>query len=142
MRLFICVVVLAALPLAACGSSPTTPSIVTSVGSFTITDVRLGTGAEATVGKSLTVNYSGWLYDTSKTEGKGTPFDSNAGRGPFPFVLGGNVIAGWNQGVAGMKVGGLRRLIIPPNLAYGAAGSGPIPPNATLVFDVELLSVQ
>jgi FKBP-type peptidyl-prolyl cis-trans isomerase FkpA len=143
MRSFVRVLALATLPLvAACGSSTTSPSIVTSSGTFTITDVRVGTGADATVGRSLTVNYSGWLYDTSKTEGKGTQFDSNTGRGPFAFTLGGNVIAGWNQGIVGMKVGGLRRLIIPPNLGYGAGGSGPIPPNATLVFDVELLSVQ
>ena len=146
MRSFMCVLAFAALPLvAACGSSSsatTSPSIVTSSGPFTVTDIRIGSGAEATVGKALTVNYTGWLYDTSKAEGKGQQFDSNTGRGPFPFTLGGNVIAGWNQGIVGMKVGGLRRLIIPPNLGYGAAGSGPIPPNATLIFDVELLSGQ
>jgi FKBP-type peptidyl-prolyl cis-trans isomerase FkpA len=144
MRSLVRVLAFAVLPLiAACGSSSTaSPSIVTSSGPFTVTDVRVGTGTEATVGKTLSVNYSGWLYDTSKTEGKGTLFDSNSGRGAFQFVLGGNVIAGWNQGIVGMKVGGLRRIIIPPNLGYGAAGSGPIPPNATLIFDVELLAVQ
>jgi FKBP-type peptidyl-prolyl cis-trans isomerase FkpA len=143
MRSFVRVLALAALPLmAACGSSSTSPSIVTSSGSFTVTDVRVGSGAEATAGKTLSVNYTGWLYDTSKTEGKGTQFDSSTGRGAYVFTLGGNVIAGWNQGIVGMKVGGLRRIIIPPNLAYGAAGSGPIPPNATLIFDVELLAVQ
>ena len=89
------------------------------------------------------MNYTGWLYDGSKAETKGTQFDSNTGRGAFFFVLGaGQVIAGWDQGVAGMKVGGKRRLIIPPSLGYGSAGAGPIPGNATLVFDVELLSVQ
>jgi FKBP-type peptidyl-prolyl cis-trans isomerase len=144
MRLFICVLALVTLPLiAGCGSSssPSTPS--TSVGTFTQTDLVVGTGAEATAGKSITVNYTGWLYDTSKTDGKGTQFDSSIGRAPFPLVLGaGQVIKGWDQGIVGMKVGGSRRLIIPPELAYGASGSGPIPPNATLVFDISLLTVQ
>jgi len=143
MRVIVCVLALAVLPLVAgCGSSsPTTPS--TSVGTFTQTDLVVGTGADATVGKLVTVNYTGWLYDTSKTDGKGTQFDSSIGKQPFPFTLGaGQVIKGWDQGVVGMKVGGSRRLIIPPDLAYGASGSGPIPPNATLVFDISLLSVQ
>ena len=143
MRVIVCVLALAVLPLVAgCGSSsPTTPS--TSVGTFTQTDLVVGTGADATVGKLVTVNYTGWLYDTSKTDGKGTQFDSSIGKQPFPFTLGaGQVIKGWDQGVIGMKVGGSRRLIIPPDLAYGASGSGPIPPNATLVFDISLLSVQ
>jgi FKBP-type peptidyl-prolyl cis-trans isomerase len=143
MRVIVCVLALAVLPLVAgCGSSsPTTPS--TSVGTFTQTDLVVGTGADATVGKLVTVNYTGWLYDTSKTDGKGTQFDSSIGKQPFPFTLGaGQVIKGWDQGVVGMKIGGSRRLIIPPDLAYGASGSGPIPPNATLVFDISLLSVQ
>jgi FKBP-type peptidyl-prolyl cis-trans isomerase FkpA len=90
------------------------------------------------------VNYTGWLYDLSRPEQKGQQFDSSAGREPFEFLLGsGQVIPGWDRGVAGMKVGGQRRLIIPPDLAYGATGAGGvIPPNATLVFDVELLDVQ
>jgi FKBP-type peptidyl-prolyl cis-trans isomerase FkpA len=128
---------------AACGgsSSPTAPD-QTSI-PYSQTDLRVGTGAEATAGKSVTVNYTGWLYSASTPENKGTQFDSNAGRGPFPFVLGaGRVIPGWDRGVVGMKVGGLRRLVIPPDLAYGASGNGPIPPNAALVFEVELLTVQ
>jgi FKBP-type peptidyl-prolyl cis-trans isomerase FkpA len=125
----------------ACGSS--TPSAPTVDVPFSQTDLRVGTGDEALAGKRLTVNYTGWLYDGSRTEQKGAQFDSSSGRGPLTFVLGrGQVIAGWDQGVAGMKVGGLRRLVIPPSLGYGATGSGPIPPNATLIFEVELLSVQ
>jgi FKBP-type peptidyl-prolyl cis-trans isomerase len=105
------------------------------------TDTKLGTGEEATPGKNVTVHYTGWLYNNGE---KGKKFDSSVDRGePFPFPLGGGqVIPGWEQGVAGMKVGGKRTLIIPPNLAYGARGAGGvIPPNATLIFDVELLKV-
>ncbi|HUO75822.1 MAG TPA: FKBP-type peptidyl-prolyl cis-trans isomerase [Candidatus Paceibacterota bacterium] len=101
-------------------------------------DVTVGTGAVATAGKTVSVNYTGWLTD-------GTKFDSSLDRGtPFQFELGaGMVIKGWDEGVAGMKVGGERKLIIPASLGYGAAGAGGvIPPNATLVFDVQLLGVQ
>jgi FKBP-type peptidyl-prolyl cis-trans isomerase FkpA len=145
MRLLVWALALAALPfVVACGSSsaPSTPS--TSVGTFTETDLVVGTGPEATVGSNITVDYTGWLYDTSKPDGKGSQFDSSIGRGPFAVqpLGGGKVIAGWDKGVVGMKAGGTRRLIIPPELAYGASGSGPIPPNATLVFDITLLSVQ
>ncbi|HEX2217732.1 MAG TPA: FKBP-type peptidyl-prolyl cis-trans isomerase [Gemmatimonadales bacterium] len=101
-------------------------------------DVEEGTGAEATSGQVAVVHYTGWLTD-------GTKFDSSRDRGePFSFPLGaGQVIAGWDQGVAGMKVGGRRKLVIPPDLGYGPMGSPPvIPPNATLVFDVELLEVK
>jgi len=90
----------------------------------------------------LTVSYTGWLYDPARPEQKGTQFDTNTS---FPFVLGtGGVIRGWDLGVVGMRVGGQRRLVIPPELGYGAAGAGQgrIPPNASLVFDIELLSVQ
>ena len=86
----------------------------------------------------MTVSYTGWLYDTSKPDGKGTQFDANPSA---TFALTG-VIAGWQRGVPGMKVGGQRRLIIPPELAYGRSGNGAIPPNATLVFDIALLGVQ
>ena len=86
------------------------------------------------------MNYTGWLFDPARPEQKGTQFDSGTS---FPFTLGaGRVIRGWDQGVLGMRVGGLRRLTIPPELAYGSTGSGPIPPNASLVFDIELLNVQ
>ena len=103
-----------------------------------IQDIVLGTGAEATSGKKITVNYSGTLVD-------GTKFDSSYDRGvPFSFNLGdGEVIKGWDEGFAGMKVGGKRKLTIPPELGYGAAGAGgAIPPNSTLIFEVELLGVE
>lgn len=109
------------------------------------TDNKVGTGAEAVADKLVTVHYTGWLYAASKPDRKGAKFDSSADHGqPFTFPLGaGVVIPGWDQGVAGMKVGGKRTLVIPPNLAYGARGAGDvIPPNATLIFDVELLKIQ
>jgi FKBP-type peptidyl-prolyl cis-trans isomerase FkpA len=135
-------VLLGALALAGCGSdSPTTPILPTAP--FSATDLVVGTGTEATAGRTLSVHYTGWIYDPARPEAKGTQFDSSAGRAPFSFVLGtGNVIQGWHQGFPGMRVGGRRRLILPPNLAYGSTGNGPIPPNATLVFDVELVGVQ
>ncbi len=127
-----------------CGSSssPTAPSV--PLVPFSQIDVRTGTGAEATAGKRLTVNYTGWLYDPAQADQKGRQFDTSVGKEPFTFVLGsGQVIRGWEQGLVGMRVGGLRRLVIPPGLAYGSAGAGGvIPPNATLVFEVELLDVQ
>jgi FKBP-type peptidyl-prolyl cis-trans isomerase FkpA len=129
--------------LAACGSSDTAPSANVP---FSSVDLKVGTGATASTGKTVFVNYTGWLYDASKPDNKGTQFDSSLspGRTPFgPLVLGaGQVIKGWDQGIPGMQVGGSRRLIIPPDLGYGATGNGPIPPNATLVFDIDLLNVQ
>ena len=109
------------------------------------TDHMIGTGAEAVAGTHVTVHYTGWLFDAAAPDQKGKKFDSSRDRGdPFSFGLGaGQVIAGWDQGVAGMKVGGSRTLVIPPELGYGARGAGGvIPANATLVFDVELLGVQ
>ncbi len=109
-----------------------------------MTDIVLGTGETATAGMPVAVHYTGWLFDAAAPENKGKKFDSSHDRGdPFRFGLGaGQVIQGWDQGVVGMKVGGQRRLVIPPELGYGARGAGgAIPPNATLVFDVELLSV-
>lgn len=128
-----------------CGGNSNGPSATQPRGEFSQTDLVGGTGATAVAGSRLTVNYTGWLYDPTKAESKGTQFDSSltAGRTPFPFTLGaGQVIRGWDQGVVGMRVGGRRRLIIPPELGYGSSGSGQIPPNASLVFDIELLSVQ
>ena len=110
-----------------------------------IVDVKVGTGAEAVAGKQVSVHYTGWLYDDMGSDIHGPKFDSSRDRGePFSFALGaGTVIKGWDQGVAGMKVGGQRTLIIPPELGYGSRGAGGvIPPNATLVFDVELLNVR
>ena len=109
------------------------------------TDTVVGTGKEAVAGTTVEVNYTGWLHDPKAADMHGAKFDSSIGRGPFSFALGaGRVIKGWDQGVAGMKVGGKRTLIIPGELAYGQRGAagGKIPPGATLVFDVELLDVK
>lgn len=132
----------AALPLAlaACDDdSPTAPSN----GVFSQTDVAVGTGAEAVTGKDLTVHYTGWLWDPSKTDAKGLQFETSRTGTPLVFTLGaGELIEGFDQGLVGMKAGGLRRLVVPPSMAYGAARNGPIPPNSTLVFEVELLKVE
>jgi len=108
------------------------------------TDVKAGKGAEAKAGQNVSVHYTGWLYDEAVPDHKGRKFDSSRERGPFDFPLGASrVIKGWDQGVQGMKVGGQRTLVIPANLGYGARGAGGvIPPNATLLFDVELLGVN
>lgn len=108
-------------------------------------DITVGEGREAEAGFNVTVHYTGWLYDPSATDGKGKKFDSSVDRRePFVFFLGGaQVIQGWDAGVVGMKVGGKRTLIIPPEMGYGAYGAGGvIPPNATLIFDVELLGIK
>jgi len=130
--------------LAACGA-PELPPATVGVDQLQVTDLAVGSGTEAVAGKRVTVHYSGWLYDPAQPDAKGKPFDSSrdAGR-PFTFALGaGQVIAGWDQGVQGMKVGGQRRLVIPHHLAYGERGAGGvIPPRASLVFDVELLDVR
>jgi FKBP-type peptidyl-prolyl cis-trans isomerase FkpA len=106
---------------------------------------KVGDGPVAESGHEVVVHYTGWLFDEGAPEQKGQKFDSSRDRGdPFSFSLGaGQVIKGWDQGVAGMRVGGSRTLVIPPELGYGARGAGGvIPPNATLVFDVELLAVR
>jgi FKBP-type peptidyl-prolyl cis-trans isomerase FkpA len=112
---------------------------------YTRTDLQVGSGREAQKGRKLSVHYTGWLYDNTRRDMKGRMFDSSRDRGPFSFQLGaGQVIPGWDQGFDGMKIGGRRRLIIPPSLGYGVdgAGGGIIPPNATLLFEMELLDVQ
>jgi FKBP-type peptidyl-prolyl cis-trans isomerase FkpA len=116
-----------------------------NITSLQATDGKVGSGTEAVAGKRVTVHYTGWLYDPAAADHHGKKFDSSRDRNePFPFQLGaGQVIPGWDQGVAGMKVGGTRTLVIPPGLGYGARGAGGvIPPNATLLFDVELLDVR
>ncbi|HZR26860.1 MAG TPA: FKBP-type peptidyl-prolyl cis-trans isomerase [Vicinamibacterales bacterium] len=116
-----------------------------NITSLQVSDSKVGNGATATSGKQVTVHYTGWLYDPKAADKHGKKFDSSKDHGePFSFKLGARqVISGWDMGVAGMKVGGTRTLVIPSDLAYGSRGAGgAIPPNATLVFDVELLDVQ
>ena len=116
--------------------------LLTTKADLKYVDLKVGTGDEAKAGMTVTVNYTGWLYENGR---RGKQFDSSIGSSPFQFPLGaGNVIKGWDEGVAGMKVSGKRQLIIPPELAYGnrGAGQGIIPPNATLEFEVELLGVS
>jgi FKBP-type peptidyl-prolyl cis-trans isomerase FkpA len=131
-------------PVDAPVSAPT-PSPGAETMPFEKTDLTPGTGAEIKSGQTALVHYTGWLYDAAAPENKGKQFDSSVGGEPFEFAVGaGHVIAGWDQGVAGMKVGGKRRLVIPPDMGYGArgAGGGLIPPNATLLFDVELVEIR
>lgn len=128
---------------AASASSPQTTDI--KMVDLVKTDVKVGDGTEATAGKMVSVHYTGWLYDEAAADKHGKKFDSSRDRGqPFQFPLGGGqVIKGWDQGVVGMKIGGQRTLVIPAEMGYGARGAGGvIPPNATLVFDVELLGVN
>jgi FKBP-type peptidyl-prolyl cis-trans isomerase len=140
MRVLVGLVALALLA----GCSSAAPSTATQGGKpvttpdgLQYTDDQVGTGAVAEAGKNVSVHYTGWLMN-------GTKFDSSRDRGqPFTFSLGaGRVIKGWDEGVAGMRVGGKRTLIIPPDLAYGSRATGPIPPNSTLKFEVELLDVK
>jgi FKBP-type peptidyl-prolyl cis-trans isomerase FkpA len=146
MKLIGCCVLAAALAVSACGGDddggmmnliPTSP---TSNVSFSATDLRVGTGAEATTGRPVSVRYSGWLYAPSAADNKGTPFDS----GSFSFTVGTGVVAGFSMGVNGMRVGGLRRVVIPPNLGYGnnPPANSVIRANETLLFEIELLAVQ
>jgi peptidylprolyl isomerase len=130
---------LAAVPLSV---RPALAAEVTTPDGLRIIDVKTGTGPVPQAGQTVTVNYTGWLYVDGK---KGKKFDSSLDRNePFSFTLGqGQVIKGWDEGLATMHVGGKRTLIIPPDLGYGANGAGAdIPPGATLIFDVDLLSVK
>jgi len=152
-RLHSCCAIGVALTLALAGckraertQAPATPVATTAPASavaFQKIDTVVGTGKEATAGATAVVNYTGWLYVPSAPSQHGEQFDSSVGRAPFSFPLGGGrVIKGWDEGVQGMKVGGKRTLILPPDMGYGEGGAGPIPPNANLIFDVELLDVQ
>jgi peptidylprolyl isomerase len=136
---------------AVAGVAAASPSLVTTANAQPVTatpsglkiiDVKVGTGPMPKTGQTVVVNYTGWLYENGK---RGKKFDSSLDRNePFEFPIGrGQVIPGWDEGVATMRVGGKRTLIIPPNLAYGASGAGGvIPPNATLIFDVDLLAIK
>ena len=131
----------------ACGQNQnqSTPAMADSgITQLQMQDLTTGSGAEARPGRTVRVHYTGWLYDAQAPDKKGSSFDSSKGRGPFEFNLGaGEVIPGWDQGVAGMKVGGRRLLTIPPAMGYGRQGAPPdIPPNSTLLFEVELLDVR
>lgn len=141
-KIFLSLSVVLSIVLSACGGGG--GSTTTEPAQLQVTDILVGTGATATAGNTITVHYTGWLYDEKASQYRGKQFDSSIGKTPFSFKLGvGQVIAGWDQGLVGMKVGGKRTLIIPSALGYGSTGAGSaIPPNAALVFDVELLSVQ
>jgi FKBP-type peptidyl-prolyl cis-trans isomerase FkpA len=123
-----------------CSDSPTVPS---NFAPYSQTDLRVGTGGDAVNGKILSVQYTGWYFNDARPDDKGPVFDASVEGEPFVFTLGvGGVIEGWDRGIAGMRVGGLRRLVIPPSLAYGRFRQNSIPPNATLLFEVELLGVS
>jgi FKBP-type peptidyl-prolyl cis-trans isomerase FkpA len=126
-----------AVVVSACKSdTPTSPSPNVP---YSHTDLRVGTGTEATAGRTANVTYALWLYDANAAQNKGRAVEA----GEFSFVVGSSqIIPGFSQAVTGMRVGGQRRAIIPPNLAYGAAGNQSVPGNTTLVFEIELLSVQ
>ena len=117
--------------------TPTENEVVTMDSGLEYIDVKVGEGAEANAGQMVSVHYTGWLVH-------GTKFDSSVDRGqPFEFPLGGgSVIKGWDEGVAGMKIGGVRKLIIPSDMGYGSRGAGQIPPHSTLIFEVELLGIK
>ena len=143
-RLAALLLLLPTLLLAACEGPDSVPP-GGGVAELQRIDERVGTGATATAGSDVTVHYTGWLYDERAPDRRGTQFDSSRNRNePFTFLLGaGQVIRGWDDGVAGMRVGGRRTLLIPSGYGYGRRGAGGvIPPNASLVFEVELLDVK
>lgn len=144
---FFAVIAVAALAgVAACGSvTPVFPSQVDVP--FSFLDLSVGTGATAIVGSSVTVDYNGWLYDATQPDNKGQQFttssDTGAGAMPLSFVVGSQtVIPGFDQGVTGMRVGGVRRVTIPPGLGFGAQQVGNVPPNSTIIFEITLNSIQ
>ena len=131
------------LAITGCKRAETPPAAAADSVALQKIDTVAGTGKEATEGATVVVHYTGWLYEPNTESKRGAQFDSSSGREPFSFQLGGGqVIPGCDAGVAGMKVGGKRTLIIPASLGYGSSGAGPIPPNANLIFDVELLDVR
>jgi FKBP-type peptidyl-prolyl cis-trans isomerase FkpA len=136
--------VLTFVATAACGGgddSPTAPSLPpTGTAPYSQTDLRVGTGTEVLAGQQVTVVYTGWLYSNTAAENKGSVFNGPNQRAQFSLN---NVIAGWQRGIPGMRIGGVRRLVVPPELAYGSSTPDPrvIPPNATLLFEVELISI-
>jgi len=147
LRLLAALATCLSLSLAACGAkeSATNAPQAPAVASLQSIVLKPGEGTAIIAGQLAVVQYTGWLYDTAAVDHKGKLFDSSQGTGkPFSFPVGtGSVIRGWDQGVVGMKVGERRRLIIPPDLAYGDAGAGGvIPPGATLVFDIELVRIE
>ena len=132
-------VVAACVALAACSDTLTGPSIGAP---YSQLDLRLGSGTEAAKSASVTVNYTGWIYDPTQPDGKGLIFDTSIGGTPLTFTLGaGQVIQGFDRGVTGMKIGGARRIVIPPSLGYGATRNNSIPPYSTLIFEIDLLDV-
>ena len=138
-KMLVVTCLLPAVLLAGCEGSATAPAP-----NFSQTDLRAGSGVPAVSGNLISVYYTGWLYDANKPDQKGLQFETNFGaETPLTFTLGaGQVIPGWDSGLLNMRVGGLRRLVIPPSLAYGNVRNGPIPANATLIFEVELLSAE
>ena len=137
------VLLVGAVMATGCGSSPTSPSSSSSGVTFSSVDLTVGNGDTVVKGDRIKVWYTGWIYVKSAPGNKGESFDSNRDRELFRYIVGtGHVIEGWDQGVPGMKVGGIRRLIIPPELAYGSQGQGPIPPGASLIFEIEVVEVE
>ena len=136
---------LATVAIAGCSKKEEAAPVASAPGEPFMTDIKTGTGPAIKKGQTAVVHYTGWLYTESAPEKKGKKFDSSRDRNePFSFELGaGMVIQGWDEGVDGMQVGGQRRLVIPPEKGYGASGAGGvIPPNATLLFDVELMGIE
>ena len=137
------VLLVGAVMATGCGSAPTSPSSSSSGVTFSRVDLTVGNGDTVAKGDRIKVWYTGWIYVKSAPDNKGESFDSNRDRELFRYIVGtGHVIEGWDQGVPGMKVGGIRRLIIPPELAYGSQGQGPIPPGASLIFEIEVVEVE
>ena len=132
-----------ALAVAGCERAKAPQAAAADTVSLQKIDTQAGSGKEAVAGATAVVNYTGWLYEPTAQAQRGAQFDSSVGRAPFSFQLGaGQVIPGWDEGVKGMKVGGKRTLIVPASMGYGENGAGPIPPNANLIFEVELLDVR